>query len=63
MQTFGGGMHYCLGSHLARLELATALIVMTRRMPRPRLVDRAPWKPLNGLSGPISVALEFEPGH
>jgi cytochrome P450 len=63
MQTFGAGMHYCLGAHLARLELSTALTVMTRRMPKPRLVDHSPWKPLNGLSGPISVAIEFEPGH
>lgn len=63
MQTFGAGMHYCLGSHLARLELATALTVMARRMPDPHLVDQAPWKPLNGLSGPISVSIEFAPGH
>jgi cytochrome P450 len=63
MQTFGAGTHYCLGSHLARLELSTALTVLTRRMPNPRLVGDAPWKPLDGLSGPTSVTIEFEPGH
>ncbi len=60
MLTFGGGMHYCLGSHLARLELAEALAVMARRMPKPRRVGPAPWKPLSGISGPITLTIEFE---
>jgi cytochrome P450 len=46
MQTFGGGMHYCLGAHLARLELAEALAVMTTRMPNARRTGPAPWEPL-----------------
>jgi cytochrome P450 len=60
MLTFGGGMHYCMGAHLARLELAEALAVMTRRMPKARRVGPAPWKPLTGLSGPIALTIEFE---
>jgi cytochrome P450 len=60
MLTFGGGMHYCMGSHLARLELAEALAVMTQRMRRPRRVWEAPWKPLTGLSGPTALAIEFD---
>ena len=31
--TFGGGIHYCLGSHLARTELAEALSTITQRIP------------------------------
>lgn len=63
MQTFGAGMHYCLGANLARLELAEALSVMTRRMPNVRRSGPAPWKPLTGISGPIALPIEFDAGH
>lgn len=61
MQTFGAGMHYCLGANLARLELAEALTVMTQRMPNARRIGPAPWKPLTGLSGPRTLPIEFGP--
>jgi cytochrome P450 len=60
MQTFGAGTHYCLGANLARLELAEALAIMTRRMPNARRTGPAPWKPLTGLSGPITLPIEFD---
>ena len=60
IQTFGGGMHYCLGANLARLELAEALAVMTQRMPNARRTGPAPWKPVNALGGPISLPIEFD---
>ena len=63
MLTFGGGMHYCLGVHLARIELVEALTVITRRMPNPRRTGPAPWKPLTGMSGPASLPIEFDAGH
>jgi cytochrome P450 len=63
MLTFGGGVHYCLGAHLARLELAEALTVITRRMPNARRTGPAPWKPLNGMSGPTTLPIEFDTGH
>jgi cytochrome P450 len=53
MLTFAGGVHYCLGSHLARTELAQALTVITRRMPNARRTGPAPWKPLTG--GPTAL--------
>lgn len=63
MQTFGAGMHYCLGANLARLELAEALAVMTHRMRNPRRIGPAPWKPLTALSGPTTLPIEFDCGH
>lgn len=62
MQTFGAGMHYCLGANLARLELAEALTIMTRRMPNARRTGAAPWKPLTALSGPATLHIEFDSG-
>lgn len=60
IQTFGAGTHFCLGANLARLELAEALRVMTRRMPNARRTGPAPWKPVNALGGPITVPIEFD---
>ncbi len=37
--SFGGGMHYCLGSALARLEARTLLGQMLNRFPTLRVVN------------------------
>jgi cytochrome P450 len=60
MLTFGGGVHYCLGSHLARLELTEALRVMPRLMPNPRLAGPVPWRPIVGITGPASLPVAFD---
>lgn len=62
MLTFGGGVHYCLGAHLARLELTEALRVITRRMPNPRRTGPAPWKAISGITGPTTLPLAFDVG-
>lgn len=59
MLTFGGGIHYCLGVHLAKLELAEALTAITQRIPKPRRTAPTVWKPLTGISGPARLPIEF----
>jgi cytochrome P450 len=61
--SFGNGAHYCLGTHLARLELTQALTVMTQRMPNLRRTGPAPWPSMIGVTGPTTLPVEFEPGH
>jgi cytochrome P450 len=38
--TFGGGLHFCLGAPLARLEIKLALAEMIRRYPNMTLTDQ-----------------------
>jgi cytochrome P450 len=59
MLAFGGGVGYCLGAYLARVELTEAVRVITRRIQNPRLTRPAPWKPPVGITGPITLAIEF----
>ena len=57
---FGWGVHYCLGSELARLEGEIALPAIVRRFPRLRLAEETlRWRPtavMRGLEAlPLSV--------
>lgn len=39
---FGGGIHFCLGAHLARMETQIAIRELVRRFPRLELVNTRP---------------------
>ncbi|MER7795144.1 cytochrome P450 [Streptomyces sp. NPDC097640] len=43
--SFGGGIHYCLGAPLARLELAASFGALLRMAPGLRLVEEPRWNP------------------
>jgi cytochrome P450 len=50
--SFGGGVHYCLGAPLARLEAQIAIPALLQRFPRLRLTDEPfEWRALPGFRG------------
>ena len=55
--SFGGGVHYCLGAQLARLEAAEALKVLFRRLPDLALddIENPIWKRTITLRGVIAL--------
>lgn len=58
---FGGGVHYCVGAPLARLETSIALTELARRLAHPRLVvDPPPFRANAVLRGPQHLPIAFE---
>ena len=58
---FGGGIHYCFGAPLARLETQLALTEIFSRLENPRLVaDPPPYRPGAALRGPRHLQIEFD---
>jgi cytochrome P450 len=58
---FGGGIHYCFGAPLARLETQLALTEIFSRLENPRLVaDPPPYRPSAGLRGARHLQMEFD---
>jgi len=52
--SFGGGIHFCLGAPLGRLELQTSFRTLLERFPRMEPVEEPRWKPsyiVRGLAG------------
>ena len=60
--SFGQGPHFCLGTHLARAEMASALDVLLDRLPNLRLKgDAAPAITSGLLRGPTTIPVVFDP--
>ncbi len=60
--TFGSGIHYCLGAHLARAELQEAITVIAQRMPNLEAAGPVTWKPETfGIWGPALMPVRWTP--
>ena len=57
--TFGGGIHYCLGAWLARIEMREALPILATRLGHIALDGPVASRPHVGITGPITVPLRF----
>ncbi|MBH1938886.1 cytochrome P450 [Streptomyces sp. AV19] len=56
---FGGGPHFCLGTALAKVELAEALAVLPSLLDPPRITGEITWRHELGVAGPDVLPLRF----
>lgn len=59
-RAFGIGEHFCLGSHLARLELQVIFEEIVPRLRNPRLVQPVNWLRSNFINGIKEMHIEFD---
>ncbi|MFF3458501.1 cytochrome P450 [Streptomyces sp. NPDC002730] len=57
--SFGGGIHYCLGAPLARIELAASFGELLRKAPTMRLAAEPEWKPGYVIRGVKELLVEL----
>jgi cytochrome P450 len=60
--TFGAGVHYCLGAHLARVELQATFGMLTARLPTLALaagVDAVEWTAASKVCGPLELPVSW----
>lgn len=58
----GGGPHFCLGAHLARIEIEALLREMLTRLDGLAPAGEASWMGSNFIFGPTSLPVSFTPG-
>lgn len=58
---FGAGPHFCLGSNLARIEIAVMFRELLTRLPNLEQADEATWLESNFISGPKHLPVRLSP--
>ena len=58
----GGGPHFCLGAHLARIEIKSILRELVTRVPDIAPAGPIEWLASNFISGPKHLPVRFSPG-
>jgi len=58
----GGGAHFCLGAHIARVEIEAMLREIFLRLPDIEPTGPAEYLPSTFISGPKSLPVRFTPG-
>ena len=58
----GGGPHFCLGAHVARIEIAAMLRQILTRLPDIAPAGPVAWLPSIFISGPKALPVRFTPG-
>jgi cytochrome P450 len=62
--SFGGGVHYCLGAALARVQMIEALPILATRLPGLALDGPPTFRPeLSGIKGPTHLPIRFDAGN
>jgi cytochrome P450 len=56
---FGGGIHFCVGAPLARLEMEVALPILFQRLPRLRLAERPRYRDSYHFHGLAALPVEW----
>ncbi|HEY7776478.1 MAG TPA: cytochrome P450, partial [Kineobactrum sp.] len=56
----GVGQHFCMGSHLARLELTVIFEEIVRRIRNPRLDGEIDWLRSNFINGIKHMPIAFD---
>ena len=56
---FGGGTHFCLGSHIARVEIQVMLREIMTRLPDIEPVGEVEYLASNFISGPSKLPVRF----